>query len=70
MRTICFYLIETPLMILKMDWKELVKDRESFTEEKKRRVYISDLRHIFWFNICRANVLKSVIMEITGYSTR
>jgi hypothetical protein len=35
MRTICFCLIETPLMILKMDWKELVKDRESFTEEKK-----------------------------------
>ena len=37
---------------------------------KKRRVYISDLRHIIWISIFKSIGLEWVIIEITGYSNR
>ena len=46
-------------------------NQKSLTEEiKKGGFTFYDLRHVFNTNVCKAGVPESVIMEITGHSTR
>jgi integrase len=56
---------------IKNGLKRACKEAEIiYGRNKKDGFTFHDLRHTFKTNVCKAGVPESVIMEITGHSTR